>query len=98
MEQQLYGYVRVSAKDQCEDRQLIALREFPIAVDHIFVDKQSGKDFKRPKYGLLPKIPLKYLPEYAAGLINDKWDRQLLIGCNKIRITIFHLWGSNQRE
>lgn len=36
--------------------------------------------------------------EYAAGLINDKWDRQLLIGCNKIRITIFHLWGSNQRE
>lgn len=56
MEQQLYGYVRVSAKDQCEDRQLIALREFPVAIDHIFVDKQSGKDFKRPKYQKLLKL------------------------------------------
>ena len=44
----VYGYVRVSSADQNEERQLIALREKQ--VDHIFVDKQSGKDFQRPAY------------------------------------------------
>ena len=44
----VYGYVRVSSTDQNEERQLIALREKQ--VDHIFVDKQSGKDFQRPAY------------------------------------------------
>ena len=46
----VYGYVRVSTKEQCEDRQLIALREFPVAENHIFMDKLSGKDFNRPQY------------------------------------------------
>ena len=50
MESMVYGYVRVSTKEQCEDRQLIALREFPIAENHIFMDKLSGKDFNRPQY------------------------------------------------
>ncbi len=39
----LYGYVRVSARDQNEDRQLIALENFEIPKGHIFIDKQSGK-------------------------------------------------------
>jgi DNA invertase Pin-like site-specific DNA recombinase len=46
----IYGYVRVSTKDQNEDRQLIALKEMSISEKNIFVDKQSGKDFKRPMY------------------------------------------------
>ena len=46
----LYGYVRVSARDQNEDRQLIALENFEIPKGHIFIDKQSGKDFNRPAY------------------------------------------------
>ncbi len=46
----VYGYVRVSIKDQNEDRQLIALQEMFIPEKNIFVDKQSGKDFKRPMY------------------------------------------------
>ncbi len=46
----VYGYVRVSTKDQNEDRQLIALQEMSIPEKNIFVDKQSGKDFKRPMY------------------------------------------------
>lgn len=50
MESIIYGYVRVSTKEQCEDRQLIALREFPVAEKHIFMDKLSGKDFNRPQY------------------------------------------------
>lgn len=42
----VYGYVRVSTKDQNEDRQLIALQEMSIPEKNIFVDKQSGKDFQ----------------------------------------------------
>ena len=45
-----YGYVRVSSRDQNEDRQLIALKEAGIGEDRIFTDKQSGKDFLRPAY------------------------------------------------
>ena len=45
-----YGYVRVSSKDQNEDRQMIALREVGVPDKNIFIDKQSGKDFQRPKY------------------------------------------------
>ena len=53
----VYGYVRVCSKDQNEDRQMIALREVGVPEKNIFVDKQSGKDFNRPKY----KRPLKRL-------------------------------------
>ncbi len=45
-----YGYVRVSTKEQNEDRQRIALGEMSIPEDNIFMDKQSGKDFDRPQY------------------------------------------------
>ena len=46
----IYGYIRVSTRDQNEDRQLIALRELKIPEKNIFMDKQSGKDFNRPQY------------------------------------------------
>ena len=46
----VYGYVRVSAKDQNEDRQIIAMREVGVSEKNIYVDKQSGKDFKRKQY------------------------------------------------
>ena len=45
-----YGYIRVSSTDQCEDRQCIALREAGVPDTHIYIDKQSGKDFNRPAY------------------------------------------------
>lgn len=50
-----YAYVRVSSKDQNEERQLIALREVGVDTKNIFVDKQSGKDFNRPAYKRLLK-------------------------------------------
>lgn len=50
MNNKTYGYVRVSSKDQCEDRQLIALRNQGVADKYIFIDKESGKDFNRPAY------------------------------------------------
>lgn len=46
----VFGYVRVSTKEQNEDRQLIALAGFPVPEKSIFMDKQSGKDFNRPAY------------------------------------------------
>ncbi len=45
-----YGYIRVSSRDQNEERQRIALREMNIPARNVFVDKQSGKDFERPAY------------------------------------------------
>ena len=46
----VYGYIRVSSKDQKEDRQQIALKEVGVERLNIYVDKQSGKDFNRPQY------------------------------------------------
>lgn len=46
----IYGYVRVSTREQNEDRQLIALREVGVSDRNIYMDKQSGKDFERPQY------------------------------------------------
>jgi DNA invertase Pin-like site-specific DNA recombinase len=46
----VYGYVRVSSREQNEDRQLIAMHEMQVPASHIYVDKQSGKDFNRPAY------------------------------------------------
>ena len=45
-----YGYIRVSTKEQNEDRQIIALRDLDIPPENIYMDKQSGKDFQRPQY------------------------------------------------
>ena len=53
----IYGYARVSSKEQKEDRQITAMIEQEVTARDIFVDKQSGKDFDRPKYKrLLAKI------------------------------------------
>ena len=46
----VYGYIRVSRKDQKEDRQQIALKEVGVELRNIYIDKQSGKDFNRPQY------------------------------------------------
>ena len=46
----IYGYIRVSTREQNEDRQLIALREMAVPKTNLFMDKQSGKDFQRPQY------------------------------------------------
>lgn len=50
MTDHIFGYARVSTKEQGEDRQLDALAALHINPRHIYVDKQSGKDFERPMY------------------------------------------------
>ena len=51
----IYGYIRVSSRDQNEDRQLIALHGRGVKDDYIYIDKKSGKDFNRPQYKKLMK-------------------------------------------
>ncbi len=50
-----YGYVRVSSIDQNEDRQLAAMHREGIPEKNIYIDKQSGKDFDRPRYKQLAR-------------------------------------------
>lgn len=56
MEKRIYGYARVSSKEQNVDRQLNAFKDFGIAERDTYIDKQSGKDFDRENYIILKKI------------------------------------------
>ncbi|MCD7854621.1 MAG: recombinase family protein [Clostridiales bacterium] len=55
----IFGYARVSTKEQNEDRQLIAFKESGYKFDRIFVEKQSGKDFNRAEYRKMIKAVRK---------------------------------------
>ena len=54
--QKVYAYIRVSSKDQNEDRQLKSMLEYGIAKERIFLDKQSGKNFERAEYQTLKRM------------------------------------------
>lgn len=55
MDNAIYGYIRVSTKEQNEARQLTAMQQFGVPNENIIVEKQSGKDFRRPHYQRLLK-------------------------------------------
>lgn len=66
MERQgVYGYVRVSSTDQNEERQMEAMHKAGVKKSNIYIDKQSGRDFNRPRYaelaGRLEKGDLLYI-------------------------------------
>ena len=50
MKGNVFGYIRVSSTDQNEDRQRIAMQKKGIGAKNLYIDKQSGKDFQRPRY------------------------------------------------
>jgi DNA invertase Pin-like site-specific DNA recombinase len=54
-QKKIYGYMRVSTREQNEDRQKAALFEMGVPEKQIYMDKQSGKDFVRPQYQRLLK-------------------------------------------
>ena len=56
MKNKIFGYARVSSKDQNEERQLVAFKEYGIDERDIYIDKQSGKDFNREKYSILKNV------------------------------------------
>lgn len=76
----VYGYVRVSTKEQNEDRQLIALQEYRVPEKNIYTDKLSGKDFNRPQYQkLLKKLrPGDVLVIKAIDRLGRNYDEILL--------------------
>lgn len=51
-----FFYARVSSKDQSLDRQIAAAKELEIESEYIFIEKASGKDFKRPEYQLMKRM------------------------------------------
>ena len=78
----IYGYMRVSSKEQNEDRQKIALTEIGLPENNIYMDKQSGKDFERTQYKrLLQKLNEKsvlYIKSIDRlgrnyGELNEQW-------------------------
>lgn len=78
----IYGYIRVSSLDQCEDRQRIALQEAGVSDTHIYIDKLSGKDFERPAYNRLLRrlkkddlLVIKSIDRLGRNyeLIQDQW-------------------------
>ena len=56
MKNKIFGYARVSSKDQNEERQLVAFKEYEIDERDIYIDKQSGKDFNREQYSILKNV------------------------------------------
>lgn len=50
MSETIYGYARVSTREQNEDRQIIALKKMGVPEENIYLDKLSGKNFERPQY------------------------------------------------
>ena len=50
MAENIFGYIRVSTREQNEDRQIIAMQGLNIPEKNVYMDKQSGKDFERPQY------------------------------------------------
>src|SRR5574344_1918498 len=56
MNSKVFGYARVSSKEQNEERQLLAFKEYGINERDIFIDKQSGKDFNRKNFILLKSM------------------------------------------
>lgn len=56
MKSKVFGYARVSSKEQNEERQLVAFKDYGIEERDIYIDKQSGKDFDRKQYNVLKNV------------------------------------------
>ena len=78
----IYGYMRVSSKEQNEDRQKIALTEMGVPENNIYMDKQSGKDFERTQYKRLLRklnensvLNIKSIDRLGRnyGELNEQW-------------------------
>lgn len=77
----LYGYIRVSTREQNEDRQILALKELSIPEKHLFIDKQSGKDFERPQYRKMVRKLKKTICSISRA--STVWD-----------VTILRFWSN----
>jgi len=60
MDNRVYGYARVSTREQNTDRQIEALRSFGVPEENIIIDKASGKDTEREGYQYLKRQILRH--------------------------------------
>lgn len=93
-----FFYARVSSKDQSLERQIAAAKDIGIEDDYIFIEKASGKDFKRPEYQLMKRMLregdvlfIKSLDRLGRNkqMILDEW--QELIKIKKIDIVVLDM-------
>jgi DNA invertase Pin-like site-specific DNA recombinase len=93
-----FFYARVSSKDQSLERQIAAAKEIGIEDDYMFIEKASGKDFKRPEYQLMKRmfrngdvLYIKSLDRLGRNkqMILDEW--QELIKIKKIDIVVLDM-------
>ena len=101
----VYGYIRVSSKDQHTDRQRTALLEYGIPPHCLFTDRQSGKDFNRPQYKKLLRtlkqedcIVITSLDSLGRNYeeILEQWN--LITHTKKADITVLDMPLLNTRE
>ncbi|ANN35808.1 DNA recombinase (plasmid) [Bacillus thuringiensis serovar coreanensis] len=74
-----FFYVRVSSKDQSIERQLASASELGISEEYIFIDKASGKDFKRPEYQLMKRMCRKGDILYLQSLDRLGRNKQMIV-------------------
>lgn len=104
MSQNVYGYMRVSTREQNEDRQRLAMLQYGVQQENIFLDKQSGKDFDRPGYqaliaAMLPgdKLVIKSIDRLGRNYddILEQW--RILTREKKFLITVLDMPILNTR-
>lgn len=104
---EIYGYVRVSTKDQNPERQIIALREQGVAEKNIYIDKFSGKDFNRPEYLKMMKklkkgdmVVIKSIDRLGRNYreILEQWQKITREICADIRVLDMPLLDTVSRE
>lgn len=101
----MFGYVRVSTREQNEDRQLIALNDFHVPGENIYIDKQSGKDFDRPQYQRLLKkmkcgdiLVVKSIDRLGRNYDDILWQWRLITKEKNIDIVILDMPLLDTRE
>ena len=94
----MYGYARVSTRDQNLARQIDALEEFGVERRRIFTDTASGKDFQRPAYQRLVRrlrtgdtMVVKSIDRLGRNYdeILDEWRR--LTKCGNVRLVVLDM-------
>lgn len=112
MDKRVYGYVRVSTKEQHEDRQIEAINEYAnthnLEVTNILTDKESGKDFNRPRYQVLKNdilrkgdiLIIKELDRLGRdySMIKTEWQDLLNLGVDIIIIDMPILNTENRTD
>ena len=103
----IYGYARVSAADQNEDRQLVALQAAGVDPENIFTDRKSGKDFNRPAWKRLVRrlkandlLVISSLDRFGRNYaeMQDEWRRLVKIRHVHVRVLDMPILDTTTRQ